>query len=759
MNTEVNTTTPSNIPVFQITNGVFFPNAHRHIIPISPSLAYNLKGYLNTRNIVGITASMEINPISFNQAERIGIAAEIIEVQRHNDVSILVTVPFARIDIKEIPKNPHKPFCRVAYIKDQYYDKKTYKESKILFLEMLDQYCRLIPDKDKNETIQYIQKYASFENLLDAIISICIIKPAKLRQFFLNIREIDDRIIRFVPYFQKVIETLESMKAESSCIKQTSKEQATIKNGNSVPDFEAMLENKVLPQNVLEVVESELSKLKVMPESSSEYSTVTTYLNHLFNFPWQQGTEDISDLRKSQRILDESHFGLQKPKNTIIEYLGTKILSAKDKGNILCFVGPPGIGKTSIAKAVAEAMGRKFIRFSLGGLKDEAEIKGHRRTYVGALPGNFVKQLSDCKSNNPVFCLDEIDKINSSFKGDPSSALLEALDPEQNHAFADHYMEVPIDLSKVFFVCTANDAANIAPPLLDRMEVIDLHSYTAIEKRNIAQKFLVPKQLEENGLENMEISFQKNTIDFIIEGYTNEAGVRKLEKCIKSVCRKIATMIVMYKPVPKRITPNFVEKLLGSPLYRRTEINLNDSGEVIGLAFTQNGGRILPIQVSKTYKKGVIETTGSLGDVMKESTQIAVNLAERYFYEEKDVEQNRLLKEHGIQIHAPEGAVPKDGPSAGAALFTAVYSKLSETKVRPDIAMTGEIDTFGRVTKIGGTKEKIIAAYKNGIKNVILPEGNQFDDDIRSLPPEVEKNINLIFVNTVDEVLQHALCK
>ncbi|MDO8261261.1 MAG: endopeptidase La, partial [Candidatus Magasanikbacteria bacterium] len=492
---------------------------------------------------------------------------------------------------------------------------------------------------------------------------------------------------------------------------------------------------------------------------SSEYGVSLKFLNWLARIPWNIKSTENSDIKNAAKILNDSHFGMEYVKDRIIEHLAVNYLNPNQKGKILCLVGPPGTGKTSISKAIANAMGRKFARFSVGGMRDEAEIKGHRRTYVGALPGKFTSLLAECGTRNPVITIDEIDKMTSNSQGNPSAALLELLDPEQNIHFIDHYFgEIPIDASDVFFITTANDLSTIEPPLRDRLEIIEIHSYTVLEKREIAKSFLIPKQLQSNGISDWEISFSDESIFHLINGYTREAGVRNLEREIGNVCRKTATKIVMDMPYDKIVDNQTIESLIDSPTYQNRNNFELEIGEVKGLAWTSVGGKVLKAQVIKTMNTSTIEKTGSLGDIMKESITTALNLAINI--EDKDKADKELtLKKCGLQIHFPAGATPKDGPSAGITIFTALVSALSGTKVNPYIAMTGEIDTMGNVLPVGGLTEKIIAAHREGVTKVIISLMNQGDKDLVNLPKEVTDSVEIIYVKKVNEVLEHALIK
>jgi ATP-dependent Lon protease len=510
-----------------------------------------------------------------------------------------------------------------------------------------------------------------------------------------------------------------------------------------------------MPDDIRTRIEKEIKKLKGMSSMSAEATVVRNYIDWLVNLPWDsEVSEDEISIDNAQKVLDEDHFGLEKPKERITEYLAVRALTTKQKGPIMCLVGPPGVGKTSLAKSVANAMGRKFVRISLGGVRDEAEIRGHRRTYIGALPGKIIQGMKKAGTKNPVFLLDEIDKIGADFRGDPASALLEALDPEQNSTFNDHYLEVDYDLSQVLFITTANVLHTIPWALQDRMEIIKLSGYTELEKKKIAQKYLIPKQLENNGLTIDNAKINEKALDFLIQRYTREAGVRTLEREIGSVCRKTAKQVVKNgKDFSLKITPKIIQKYLGIPKFKHGEIeDKNQIGMSTGLAWTEVGGELLNVEVSVVPGKGAFTVTGKLGEVMQESTKAAMSYVrsrakrlglDKDFYQKID-----------IHVHVPEGAQPKDGPSAGIAISTAIISALVQKEVRKDVAMTGEITLRGRVLPIGGLKEKILAAHRGGVKHVLIPDENV--KDLVDIPKEVKKDIKVTSVNHMDEVISHA---
>ena len=524
---------------------------------------------------------------------------------------------------------------------------------------------------------------------------------------------------------------------------------------DELKDLEKKIKRKRMSKEAATKCRQEFKKLKLMTPMSAEATVVRNYIDWMISLPWFNKSRIRNDLIEAEKILNEDHYGLDKPKERILEYLAVQTLVKKLRGPILCLVGPPGVGKTSLAKSVARATGRKYVRLSLGGVRDEAEIRGHRRTYIGAMPGKVIQSLKKAGVNNPVFCLDEVDKMSMDFRGDPSSALLEVLDPEQNYSFNDHYLDLDYDLSDILFITTANTLPDIPLPLQDRMEIIRLPGYTEIEKYNIANAFLVPKQIAANGLNDENISFSKGAIYMIIQRYTREAGVRNLEREISSICRKTARQVVNQKDEKKHvISANTVTKMLGPPPFKISQIEEKDQiGLVTGLAWTQVGGELLCVETLTMPGKGKLSVTGKLGDVMKESAQAAVSFV-RSRADYLGIDKN-FHKELDLHIHIPEGAIPKDGPSAGITMCTSLVSALTRRPVRRDVAMTGEITLRGRVLPIGGLKEKMLAAHRGGIRKVIIPKENE--KDLKDIPKVVTRQMKVVAVEHMDEVLGHAL--
>ncbi len=531
-------------------------------------------------------------------------------------------------------------------------------------------------------------------------------------------------------------------------------------DGESKAEEFVEMRQKLLEAKMSEECEQEslkqLHRLERMHPDSSEASIMRTYIEWLIDLPWSKNTTDNLDLKHAKEVLDEDHFDLKKVKERCLEYLAVRKLNKEMKGPILCFVGPPGVGKTSLGRSIARALGRKFQRISLGGVKDEAEIRGHRRTYVGAMPGKIIQGLKHAKANNPIFMLDEIDKLGSDFRGDPSSALLEVLDPEQNNTFRDHYLNMPFDLSNIVFLATANVMDTIPPALHDRMEIIQLSGYTEEEKEKISKQYLIPKQMKENGVTNKNIQFKDDGLTYLIQHYTREAGLRNLERTIASACRKVARKVAEGDDNVTEVTPTEVSKMLGPAIYDREDAQAEDSiGVSTGLAWTQGGGEILHIETCMSKGKGTITLTGQMGEVMKESAHAALGFlrsnAERFGFDYK------IFTEYEFHIHIPAGAIPKDGPSAGVAMACAIISSISGIPVRKDIAMTGEISLTGRVLPIGGLKEKVLAAMRVGISKIIIPEKNM--KDLEELDEEYKEKLTFLPVKHIDDGFQYALAK
>lgn len=594
--------------------------------------------------------------------------------------------------------------------------------------------------KDKQDILETVDVRERLEKLLSFL--------NNEREVLELERKINQRVKKQMEKTQKEYYLREQMKAIQ---KELGEKEG---RAGEVEELRAQMEEAQLPEKVREKVEKEIDRLEKMPATSAEGAVIRNYLDWLLALPWSKWTEDDLDIQKAENILNEDHYGLEKPKERVLEYLAVQKLVQKMKGPILCLVGPPGVGKTSIARSIARSLDRKFIRISLGGVRDEAEIRGHRRTYVGAMPGRIMQGLKNAGSHNPVMLLDEIDKMSMDFRGDPSSALLEVLDPEQNSTFSDHYIELPFDLSNVMFVTTANAAHNIPRPLLDRMELLYIPGYTELEKLQIVSKYLLPKQIREHGLQEDQLQVDEETLMKVIREYTREAGVRNLEQQMASLCRKSAKLIVSGEKTSIHIDNQALVDYLGPAKFRVNLAEEEDQvGAVTGLAWTEVGGDTLVIEVTVMPGTGKLTLTGKLGDVMKESAQAA------FSYTRSRAEQLHIPpdfhEKNDIHIHIPEGAIPKDGPSAGITMATALISALTEIPVSKTVAMTGEITLRGRVLPIGGLKEKSLAAHRAGIRTVLLPKDNE--KDIQDIPQSVRSEMTFVPVQHMDQVLEHAL--
>jgi ATP-dependent Lon protease len=639
-------------------------------------------------------------------------------------------------------------------------------------LEVFDEYIKANP-KVAPETLITVSDIEDTSRFADVVASNLTVKIEE-KQEILSLFDIKERMEKIFEILSRELEILEiERKINSRVRKQIDKSQKEYylreqlkaiqrelgeKEGHAdeIEQYMEKLNKLEVPDEVKEKVEKELDRLSKMSQGSPEVGVTRTYLDWIFDLPWNTMTEDNLDIKNARKVLDEDHYGLKKVKERVLEYMAIRQLSNNMKGPILCLVGPPGVGKTSIARSIARAMGRKFARMSLGGVRDEAEIRGHRRTYIGAIPGRIIYSIKQAGSRNPLFLFDEIDKLASDFRGDPASALLEVLDAEQNKEFRDHYLELPFDLSRVMFLTTANSTDTIPAALLDRMEVIYISGYTEEEKLHIATDYLVPKQIKEHSLKDENVIISEATIKAVIAGYTREAGVRNLEREIANIIRKCATQIVENNKKRIMVTPANLKKYLGIPKYKYDLMNQkNEVGVVTGLAWTSVGGETLFIEVSVMPGTGKLELTGHLGDVMKESARAGLSYI-RSKSDEFGIDKE-FTKNMDIHIHVPEGATPKDGPSAGITMTTALISALTKTPVYRDVAMTGEVTLRGRVLPIGGLKEKVLAAKRAGITKVILPYENE--KDIEEIPEAVKKNMKFVLVSDMDEVLSNALVK
>ncbi|MFA5692464.1 MAG: endopeptidase La [Acholeplasmataceae bacterium] len=635
----------------------------------------------------------------------------------------------------EIAKNPNQILIDPNQVKQQ-------TTSGINALEIADV---IAYNLKLNEMEKY--KYLAESNLNNRL-KFILQDISKLRMIADIERKINEDVKKSIEENQKEYYLREKMRAIQNELGDKAKKEEEIE------ELRKLITEAKMPKNIEEKALQELSRYQSTPQAMAESQIIKTYLDFLVTLPWQQISKDLDDLVKVQENLDKNHYGLENVKDRIIEYLSVKIMTGRNPQTILCFAGPPGVGKTSLAISIAEALGRKFVKQSLGGVKDESEIRGHRRTYVGAMPGRILKGMKDAGTINPVFLLDEIDKMASDYRGDPASAMLEVLDPEQNAKFSDHYLEEPYDLSQVLFITTANFLANVPAPLRDRMEIVELSSYTEHEKLEIAKRHLIDKQLEAHGLDAKKFSIDDETIYYIIRHYTREAGVRELNRYIGSLIRKAIKEILIKKTKKVSVTLDNIEKYIGKPKFVHNLLDEKEQiGVVTGLAYTAFGGDTLPVEVTYYKGKGQLVLTGKLGDVMKESAMTALSFIKAHADEYKISPD--LFEKNDIHIHVPEGAVPKDGPSAGITVATAILSALSKKYVKKEVGMTGEITLRGQVLPIGGLKEKAIAAHRSGLKTILIPKENHRDID--DIPKEVRDTLKIVMVENITDVFHEAL--
>ena len=764
------------MPALAMRGLVVFPNVVMHFDVSREKSEMALKSALSDNKLIFLTAQKDdtVEDPAIKDLYQVGVVAEVRQTLKGADNIIRVLVegkyraklmdivqkePYLVANVKEFPevKNIHTEDVEIEAvmraIKQSFY-----------------QYCIVMPRMPK-ELIESVMREENPFNLFDVLAS-NIPLVVEDKEMLLEESHIISRLGMLLAMISREVEVLDIERSIQERVREqldsTQREYYLREQMKAIAsqlgeDEEYVEETDEYSERIMKLELSEETQKKLLTEadrltkmspSSQESFVIRNYLDNVLELPWNKMTEDNTDINEVKDVLDNDHYGLEKVKERILENISVRELNPDIKGQIICLVGPPGIGKTSIGKSIARAMGKNYQRISLGGVRDESDIRGHRKTYIGAMPGRVINAMKLAGSKNPLILLDEIDKMTHDMRGDPSSALLEVLDSEQNSAFRDHYIEVPFDLSKVLFVTTANTTQTIDPPLLDRMDVIELTSYTREEKFNIAKKHLVPKQLKENGLKSAMLKFTDGALYVIIDNYTREAGVRTLERRIAELCRKAAKSIVSGEKKSVRISEKNIEQYLGTKKYLDDDHSKeNEIGIVNGLAWTSVGGVLMPLEASVFDGKGTIETTGSLGDVMKESARIAVSyvrsVADKYgisdeFYKEKD-----------IHIHAPEGATPKDGPSAGVTMTTALVSALANIPVRHDVAMTGEITLHGKVLPIGGLREKTMAAYKAGMKTVIIPAANK--GDLEEVDNVVKDNIQFIYAEKLSDVLEVAL--
>jgi len=768
---------PEELSILPVRGLVIFPGT---IIPLNIQRAASLKlldDTLPRTKVIGLLTQRDEakeDPAP-QDLYTVGTAALVLKLLRQTEDNVLVIVQgLRRFNLRRIVAT--SPFLRAEIDLSESILPPASKEWEATFRNLRDSAARLFelaPDAPEQARLM-ILNIESPEQLADFLapnLNVDVGQKQKLLEEFdveKRVKAIQKQIsaqLEIAEIQQKLQKDVASQFSDAqrraylrSQIKAIQRELGEAEGGGEeqAQQLRARLEEAKPPEEVMKQAERELKRLDFIPPASPEFSVIVSYIEIIADLPWNKLSEDNLDLDQAQKILDRDHYDLEKVKKRLIEYLAVRKLNPQGHGAILCFLGPPGVGKTSLGQSIADALGRKFVRISLGGMRDEAEIRGHRRTYIGSMPGRIIQELRRCGTRNPVFMLDEIDKIGADFRGDPASALLEVLDPRQNNAFVDRYLDVPFDLSQVIFIGTANYIDGVPEPLRDRIEVISLPGYTEREKLEIARRYLIRRQLEENGLKPEQIDWQDEAIRRVINDYTHEAGVRELERQIASVCRGIASQVARGKTEHATVTPELVVEMLGPAKYvRETKLKTSKPGVVTGLAYTPAGGEVLHIEATRYPGKGNVTLTGHIGEVMKESVQAAFSLVRSRNSEiGAKAEDFRNIDVH---VHVPAGAVPKDGPSAGVAMFTALASLFSNTPVRPDVAMTGEITLRGLVLPIGGLKEKSLAAMRAGISTVIIPKLNE--KDLVDVPEEAKQKLKFVPVENVDEVLAVALEK
>jgi ATP-dependent Lon protease len=764
---------PRELPILPVRNVVVFPGT---VVPLSIGRQKSkllLDAVLAGDKLVGLFTQRreDIEDPGLEDLYRVGTAATVLKMLRMPDGnSSLLVHGLVRIGIVEMVAT--EPYLRAVV--NAHVDE--YKPS--IELEALAHSARqtareiieLSPNvaEEARIVLESIERPDALADFLAANLSLGIVQKQELLETF----DVAERLRKINATLNSQLEVLRlSQKIQSdvrSEIERTQREfylQEQLKaiqkelgeldaNVAAINELRERIEAAGMPEAVLKEAHRELKRLERVPTASPEHAVIRDYLTWLCELPWQKLSEDNLDLARAEAILNEDHYGLERVKRRILEYLAVRKLKPDSKGPILCFVGPPGVGKTSLGQSIARALGRQFIRIALGGVRDEADIRGHRRTYVGAIPGRIIQEIRKAGTRNPVLMLDELDKVGADFRGDPAAALLEVLDPQQNHTFTDHYLGVPFDLSKVLFIGTANYMDPVAPALRDRMEVIELPGYTAAEKLEIAKRYLVPRQLEENGLTGRGVTFSEPALRMLIENYTREAGVRNLERAIGTVCRGIAAKVARGEVADVTVDPEDLEEYLGPPRFQPEQaLQKAVPGVATGLAYTPVGGEIIFVEATAMPGRGNFTLTGQMGDVMRESAQAALSLV-RSRAKDWGIKLP-LLSKTDIHIHVPAGGIPKDGPSAGIAMLTALVSLFLERAPDPGLGMTGEITLRGLILPIGGVKEKVLAAHRGGLKRVLLPERNR--PDLHEVPPDVREGLEFVFVQTVDQALRAAL--
>ncbi|MEI6518815.1 MAG: endopeptidase La [bacterium] len=764
---------PLEMAILPVRDLVVFPRTISPLAIGKPKSIKLINEALESDKIIGIFAiQTDAEDATPDDIYGIGTAANIARMMRTPDNSMRMIVQgLERIKIKEILQTEPYIRARIEIIPDIVQPQSIESEGAVRHVMTLFERVVTLAPYLPEDLLSFASNIKNPGQLADLIASTMNVKISE-RMELLELSDISLRLHRLSELLNREIEILEiGSKIQEQVKSEMDKSQREYvlreqmkaiqrelgdMDGNMRPEIDELktkIKNASLSEEAREVAQREMDRLDMINPASPEYTVSRTYLDWILELPWQKSTEDSIDIKRAKEILDEDHYDLEKVKDRILDFLAVRKLKNDMKGPILCFVGPPGTGKTSLGHSIARAMGREFVRQSLGSVRDEAEIRGHRRTYIGALPGRIVQGIKRAGSNNPVYMLDEIDKLGMDFRGDPSSALLEVLDPQQNNSFSDHYLEIPFDLSKVLFICTANTLETIPPPLLDRMEVLHLSGYIETEKLVIAQRFLTKRQRVENGLPEKTPIFPDDVLRKIITGYTREAGVRNLEREIGSVCRKVARKMAEGEKLPRTVKVKDVESYLGPIRYRHQGgEEESEVGVATGLAYTTVGGETMPIEVAKIPGRGEFILTGSLGDVMKESARAALTYT-RSRAEELKLEEN-FYNKYDLHIHVPAGATPKDGPSAGITIATAVISALTGVAVRKDTGMTGEITLRGHVLPIGGLREKLVAAHRTGLKQILIPADNEAD--LAEVPDFLKEDMQIIPVKHMDEVLSLA---